>query len=116
MGGAKRKGIAQAEKTQQIREEKKKGKKKEKTGVEKKTQVGGLPKIDDKSLTAELKKMKAITPTTVSSAYSVRISAAKDFLEELERQGLVTFVEGCKRLRIYKPAVAETAKAPTPAS
>jgi len=114
MGGAKKKGIVQAEKTQRIKEEKKKGKKK--AAVEKKPQLGGLPKIDDKALVSELQKMKAVTPTTVAAAYSVRISAAKGFLEELEQRGLVTLVEGCKRLKIYKPTVAETPQAATPAS
>jgi ribosomal protein S25 len=115
MGGQKKRSIAQAEKSQSAKE-KVKGKKKEKSAAEKKAQVAELPKIDDKALISELKKMKAITPTNVASTYSVKISTAKGFLKELENRGIVTLVQGCKRIKIYKSTMPDVTPAQTPAS
>lgn len=105
MGGAKRKGIAQAEKAQKLKEESV-GKKKTKSPVEKKATTIILPKLGDKDLVRELEKLKAITPNAVASTYSIRVSAAKDFLKQLEKEHIISLVGGCRRLRVYKPIIA----------
>ena len=50
----------------------------------------------------EAKKMKVLTPYAVASRFNVRISAAKDFLEQLEQIGAVEFVSGNHNIKIYK--------------
>jgi len=108
MGGVKRKSLAQMEKAQRLREEREKAarKKVKATAFEKKILSVGLPNWDDKNLANQLEKMKVITPVSLASTYGVRVSVAKDFLEELERKGLVKLVEGCKRIKIYKPTIS----------
>ena len=107
LGGVKRKSIAQMEKAQRLREEREKlaARKKGKTVVEKKVLGVGLPSLDDKNLLSELGKMKVLTPASLASTYGVRVSFAKDFLEELEKRRMVKLVSGCGRIKIYKPEV-----------
>ena len=50
--------------------------------------------------------MGAITPYALASQFNLRMSVAKDMLEELERKRLVTAVGGNARIRIYKMAAA----------
>ncbi len=107
MGGQKRKSISAMEKAQRLREERERAaRRKTKAVIEKKVLGVGLPSFDDKELLNQLVKMKAITPSTIASTYGVRVSVAKDFLEELEKRGVVSLVEGCKRIKIYKPTVS----------
>jgi ribosomal protein S25 len=47
--------------------------------------------------------MKALTPYTVATRFDLRLSVAKDFLEDLERRGIVEYVSGSKNLKVYKP-------------
>lgn len=108
MGGVKRKSITGMEKAQKLREEKKKmeTRKKKATIPEKKSQSVTLPSIDENTLINEIKKMKVVTPSTIASTFSLRVSTAKDFLEELQKKGVVELVSGCRRLKIYKPLVS----------
>jgi small subunit ribosomal protein S25e len=55
---------------------------------------------------AEIKKMNVLTPYAVATKFGVRISAAKDFLEQLEKNGDVQLVSGSHSIKIYKPAAA----------
>jgi ribosomal protein S25 len=48
--------------------------------------------------------MGVLTPYAVATRYGIRISAAKDFLEQLESNGAVQLVSGSHNLKIYKPA------------
>lgn len=102
MGGAKKKSISQQMKAKSKGGEKLDRKKIAKPVVEKKSLSIGLPELKDKTLISELQKMKAITPSTVASTYGVRVSIAKDFLEELAKKQLIQMVEGCNRIKIYK--------------
>ena len=52
----------------------------------------------------EIKKMKALTPYAVASRFNLRLSVAKDLLDELAQRGAIQFVSGSKSLKIYKPA------------
>jgi ribosomal protein S25 len=109
MGGKKKLGIKQMEK-QQVREDddksKEAAKKKEKAGPPKERRVIGVivPDSKDQKLVAEIKKMGVLTPYAVSTRYGIRISAAKDLLEQLEANGSVQLVSGSHNIKIYKPA------------
>ncbi len=50
--------------------------------------------------------MGVLTPYAISTRYGVRISAAKDFLEQLEANGTVQLVSGSHNIKIYKPKAA----------
>ena len=52
----------------------------------------------------EIKKMGVLTPYAVATRYGIRISAAKEFLEQLEANGSVQLVSGSHNIKIYKPA------------
>jgi small subunit ribosomal protein S25e len=108
MGGKKKLGIKQMEKQQVKTDEDKakEAKKKEKAGPpQRKTTVGIMvPDAKDGKIIAEIKKMGVLTPYSVATRYGIRISAAKDFLEQLEANGSVQLVSGSHNIKIYKPA------------
>ena len=109
IGGAKKKSLAQMEKTQvqQDRDvaQTKKGKTKP-ASTEKRSRAVELQGVDDSRLLGELSKMSAITPYAVSSQFNIRIGAAKDILEELERRRVLANVGGNARVRIYRAVAA----------
>lgn len=110
MGGAKKKSLAQMEKQQQLEDDKKPEttkKTKGKTVAEKKTSAGiGMPNLEDGKVLGELSKIGALTPYSIASQFNVKLSVARDILEELERRRLVKSVGGNTRIRIYKLAAA----------
>ena len=107
MGGKKKLGIKQMEK-QQVKEDddKSKDKKKEKAGPPKERKSIGIvaPDAKDAKIIAEVKKLGVLTPYSVSTRYGIRISIAKDFLEQLEANGAIQLVSGSHNIKIYKPA------------
>jgi small subunit ribosomal protein S25e len=110
MGGKKRLGLKQMER-QQVKEddEKAKEKKKEKAGPpkEKRTTIGVIaPDVKNERNVAEIKKMNVLTPYAVATKFGIRISAAKDFLEQLEKNGDVQLVSGSHNIKVYKPVAA----------
>ena len=104
MGGKKKLGIKQMEKQQVKEDETKEAKKKEKAGPPKERKTVGImpPDAKDSKIVAEVKKMGVLTPYAVSTRYGIRISAAKDFLEQLEANGAVQLVSGSHNIKIYK--------------
>jgi len=106
MGGKKKLGIKQMEKQQDDKaaEEKKSDKKADKKGPStRKANISIIaPDAKDPKVVAEVKKLGVLTPYAVASRYSIRISAAKDFLEQLEANGAITQVSGSHNLKIYK--------------
>jgi small subunit ribosomal protein S25e len=110
MGGAKKKSMAQMERTQDQTDKKdepsgsKKGK--AKTVVEKRPRGLQSPDISDPKFLNEVQKMGAITPFSIASQFNLRLSVAKDLLEDLEKKRLVRLVGGNARIRIYQPAAA----------
>jgi len=62
------------------------------------------PDPRDKNVIKQLQGMKVITPYTVASRFNLLLSVAKDFLEELHRHGVITYVSGGRNLKIYKPS------------
>ena len=111
MGGAKKKSLAQMEK-QQVQQDagtkkpEAPKKTKGKTVAEKKTSGIGMPNLDDQKFVGELSKMGALTPYSIATQFNVRLSVAKDILEELERRRMVKSVGGNTRIRIFKLAAA----------
>src|SRR5689334_17266061 len=86
MGGAKKKSMAQMERTQDQTDKKdepgsKKGK--AKTVVEKRPRGLQSPDLSDPKFLAEVQKMGAITPFSIASQFNLRLSVAKDLLEDL---------------------------------
>jgi ribosomal protein S25 len=108
MGGKKKLGIKQMEK-QQVKtddDKAKEAKKKEKAGPPKERKTVGImvPDAKDQKNIAEIKKMGVLTPYSVSTRYGIRISAAKDYLEQLEANGSIQLVSASHNIKIYKPA------------
>lgn len=107
-GGKKKRSMTQMAKAQTV--EKGKGRKdtggrgRSSSSSERKTLTVMQPNPKDKGMFKELKKMKVLTPYAVASRFNLRLGAAKDFLEELHSQGLITYVSGGRNIRIYKPA------------
>lgn len=103
MGGKKRLSLKQVERMQ-TRKDKQEKKKKEKTSGLKEKKPSGIvpPDPENEKIMGELKKMRVLTPYVVASRLNVRISAAKGFLEQLEKRGVVQMVSGNHTLKIYK--------------
>src|SRR5881396_2189086 len=108
MGGAKKKSMAQMEKTQvgSDKKEEPAQPKKGKTVAEKRPRGLQAPEIGDPKFLGEVQKMGAITPFSLANQFNLRLSVAKDLLEELEKRKLITLVGGNARIRIYHPAAA----------
>ncbi len=108
MGGAKKKNLAQMDKSQQLQTKKTEPTKKTKTKAISEKKVRGIsgPDVEDGKFLTELSKMGSITPYALASQFNLRISVAKDLLEELERKRLVQPVGGNARLRIYQAVAA----------
>lgn len=110
LGGSKRKSMAQMEKTQSQQDKKDDSapskKTKAKTVVEKRPRGLQSPDVNDPKFLGEVQKMGAITPFSLASQFNLRLSVAKDVLEDLERRRLITLIGGNARIRIYQPAAA----------
>jgi len=104
MGGKKKLNLKQMERQQEKKdEEEKEKKKKEKAGPPKeKRQLSILPPDMNDKVAGELKRMNVLTPFSIATRFNIRISAAKDFLEQLEEKGTIHLVSGSHRIKIYK--------------
>jgi small subunit ribosomal protein S25e len=104
MGGKKKLNLKQMERQQEKKdEEEKEKKKKEKAGPPKeKRQLSILPPDMNDKVAGELKRMNVLTPYSVATKFNIRISAAKDFLEQLEEKGTIHLVSGSHSIKIYK--------------
>lgn len=107
MGGKKKLGLKQMEKQQEDKATAEVKKKEEKKGSpqQKKTAAIGViaPDAKDPKVVAEVTKLGVLTPYAVAQRYGIRISAAKDFLEQLEVVGAVQAISTSHNLKIYKP-------------
>ena len=61
-----------------------------------------IPDLNNKKVMGELKGLKFLTPSVVASRLNIRLSLAKDFLNELEKRKMIEYVSGGKNLKIYK--------------
>lgn len=106
MGGKKKLSLKQMERMQDKKDEQdKEKKKKEKAGgtmKEKKPSAVILPDARSEKTIGELKKMHVLTPYTVATRFNIRISAAKDFLEQLQENGSIQLISGSHNIKIYK--------------
>ena len=107
MGGKKKLGLKQMERMQEKKDEEKDNKK-EKTGPPRERRAIGAipPDAKNERIVKEVKKMNVLTPYAVASRFNIRISAAKDFLGQLEQNGIVQLVSGNHNIKIYKPVAA----------
>lgn len=105
MGGKKKPTISQAEKAL-LRETQRQGGKRERTMSRVEKKVAGVipPSLKDENVIKEIRRMKVLTPYTLASRFNLRLSVAKDFLEELSRRGIITLVASSRYVKIYKPA------------
>jgi len=107
-GGKKKKTLTQMEKAQRSQQKKaargKSGKERSLSTSESKIVRIMPPNPRDEKVISQLRSMKVITPYTVASRFNLILSVAKDFLEELHRQGIITYVSGGRNLKIYKPS------------
>ena len=110
LGGAKKKNMAQMDKAQGGQDKKEEGQKekkgKGKTVAEKRPRGLAAPEVSDPKFVGEVQRMSAITPFAIATQFNLKLSVAKDLLEELERRKLVRLVGGNARIRIYQPAAA----------
>jgi small subunit ribosomal protein S25e len=106
MGGKKKPSMKQMEKTTDKKDEKeKKGGKSEKGPMPERRAPGiNAPDPKNEKIIGEIKKMKALTPYAVATRFNIRLSVAKDFLDELAQRGVIQYVSGARGLKIYKPA------------
>ena len=106
MGGKKKLGIKQMERKRDKTDDDKSkdAKKKEKAGPPKERKTIGImvPDAKDGKIVSEVKKMNVLTPYAISTRFGIRISAAKDFLEQLEANGSIQLVSGSHNIKIYK--------------
>ena len=123
MGGSKRKSMAQMEKTQQQQDSKtdagqagKKGKTTSKGPADKRPRGLNTPEASDPKIVGEVRKMSVVTPYAVASQFNLRLSIAKDLLEELAKRNIVTLVGGNSRVRIYQSASGSTQAQAVPVS
>lgn len=108
MGGKKKLSLKQMERMQARKEEEEKEKKKKEKAAaapskDKRTSDVIPPDPKNEKIISEIKKMPVLTPYAVATRFSIRISAAKDFLEQLEENGIVQLVSGNHDIKIYKP-------------
>jgi len=104
MGGKKKLTLKQMERMQEKKDDREK--KGGKGGGMPEKKAPGIVPPDPKSekVVGEIKKMKALTPYTVATRFNLRLSVAKDLLDELAQRGVIQYVSGGKSLKIYKPA------------
>jgi len=108
LGGAKKKSISKIEDAQVAQEKKQQQPKRAKGKVEfeKKMRSIKLPDVSDAKFLSDLSRMGALTPYSLASQFNLKISVAKDLLEELARKSFVKPVGGNARIRIYQTAAA----------
>jgi small subunit ribosomal protein S25e len=109
LGGAKKKSISKMNDLQANPEQKqeiKKPKAKGKGEFEKKERSIRMPDINDERFLSEISKMSFLTPYSLASQFNLKISLAKDLLEELAKKHVVKSAGGNARVRIYQAAAA----------
>jgi small subunit ribosomal protein S25e len=105
MGGKKKLSLKQIERSQDKKDtEDKEKKKKEKAGPPKERKASSVvaPDARNEKTLAELKKMHVLTPYSVATRFNIRISAAKDLLDQLQQNGTAKYVSGNHSIKIYR--------------
>jgi len=105
MGGKKKLSLKQIERTQDKKDEAPEKKKGGKSGPAPERKAPGImpPDLKSDKIIGEIRKMKAVTPFAVASRFNLRLSVAKDMLDELAQRGVLEYISSGKNLKIYKP-------------
>jgi len=103
MGGKKKLTLKQMERMQEKKDEAGKRGSKSTGSPEKKAPGIIPPDLKSEKVIGEVKKMKALTPFAIASRFNLRLSVARDMLDELAQRGIIEYVSGSKNLKIYKP-------------
>jgi len=104
MGGKKKLTLKQIERMQEKKDEaQRRGGKSSGSAPEKKAPGITPPDVKSDKVIGEVKKMKAVTPYAIASRFNLRLSVARDMLDELAQRGVIEYVSGSKNLKIYKP-------------
>lgn len=106
MGGKKKLTAKQMERVQEKKDDAQAPKRGGKTGgftSEKKAPSIILPDLKSEKIIGEVKKMKAVTPYAIASRFNLRLSVARDMLDELAQRGILEYISGSKSIKIYKP-------------
>jgi small subunit ribosomal protein S25e len=107
MGGKKKLSLKQMDRMQAKKDEEDQDKKKkEKTAAPTREKKSSIipPDLKNEKIVGDLRKMNVLTPYAVASRFNIRISAAKDFLEQLEKNGTIQLVSGNHDIKIYRAA------------
>ncbi|MFQ6086870.1 MAG: hypothetical protein ACE5OV_02510, partial [Candidatus Bathyarchaeia archaeon] len=90
MGSKKKLSLKQTERMQARKGEKKEAKSSESPSKRERKPAGIiLPNPRSEKIVNEIKKMKTLTPFAVASRFNLRLSVAKDLLEQLEQKGVI---------------------------
>jgi len=60
-----------------------------------------------KAIEKEIVNIPVITPQSLAIKYGIRVSTAKRLLKEYHKKGLVVYISGNSKLRIYRGAKAK---------
>ena len=60
-----------------------------------------------KTIEKEIVNSPVITPQSLAIKYGIRVSTAKRLLKEYHKKGLVLYINGNSKLRIYRGAKAK---------
>nr|MDO8088961.1 hypothetical protein [Candidatus Sigynarchaeum springense]MDO8115830.1 hypothetical protein [Candidatus Sigynarchaeota archaeon] len=68
-----------------------------------------IPKEIQDKLEKEIPRMRYITPSELSQKYGIRVSAANDFLKNLEKKHVIKRYENLKspKIRVYVPVFSQ---------
>lgn len=58
----------------------------------------------------DVQRSSVITPQSLALKYNIRVSVAKRLLRQFEKDGLVVYVDGNSRIRIYRGTKAKSSK------
>jgi len=103
MGGQKKKSFSQMDRALKGKAEQPKG---GKPAPAKPAAAKATGLVDRESAMKEVAKMKVATPSSVAAQLGIKVSHAKELLEDLAQQGVVKLVGGSSRLKIYQPTPA----------
>lgn len=105
MGGKKKLSLSQRERLQaRRRKEKEARQRKSRPSGERDSSGISLPDLKSEEALSELKRMRVLTPYLVASRFGIRLSVAKDVLENLESRGLIEFVSRSRKTKVYRIA------------
>jgi len=100
-GGKKKQSLSQIERSQGKKPEKKK-ETKSSGPAEKKAPGVIIPDLKSEKIVEDVKKLRILTPFSVASRFNLRLSVAKDFLDELEKKGAIQLVSRSRNVKVYR--------------